>query len=278
MEIKDFFFDTPELRLHGIQGPPAGPPLVLLHGATSNCHDWSGVIPHLAGRWHVYALDLRGHGLSGRPDGLEGYHIDHNIADVLAFLRGFVRQPAVLVGHSYGAVIAALAALPAADSLRAVVLEDPPLMLRRDNNQSKPFLDYFTWLYTLRQSAATVEEIMPLLAAENPARPNNSLRAWAQDLAWLDPNFPLSITTGSRRETVRGVDFEARIRGIACPVLVMQADQAKGAALLDEDLDFFMANARNAHLVKFPGSGHGIHNDQTAAFLRALDAFTAALP
>ncbi len=56
----------------------------------------------------------------------------------------------------------------------------------------------------------------------------------------------------------RDVDFEAHIRGIACPVLVMQADPAWGAALVQQDLDFFMAQARDARLVTFPGAGHSI--------------------
>jgi pimeloyl-ACP methyl ester carboxylesterase len=73
------------------------------------------------------------------------------------------------------------------------------------------------------------------------------------------------------------VDFEAHIRGIACPVLLMQADLTKGAALLPQDLEFFMAHARNARLVTFPGSGHGIHVDQPFEFLRAFDEFTAGL-
>ncbi len=278
MDLKDFFFDTGEIRLHGIEGPASGPPLVLLHGATSTCYEWGGVIPHLAERWHVYALDLRGHGQSGRPADLEGYHIRHNIADTLAFLRSVSGAgPAVLMGLSYGAVITSLTAQPAAGLLRAVVLEDPPLMLRRENEESKPFLDYFTWLYQMRQTANTVDEILPILSAQQPGVPPEALRGWAQGLAWLDPNFPFAITTGNTRETVRGVDFAAHFAGIACPALLLQADAARGAALAQVDADFFLQHAPHARMVRFPGSGHGIHIDQPAEFLQAFDEFTVGL-
>ncbi|MBM4460347.1 MAG: alpha/beta hydrolase [Chloroflexi bacterium] len=205
------------------------------------------------------------------PDRLK-YHV----ADTVAVLREVVRAPAVLMGHSYGAVIAALAGLPAAAWLRGIVLEDPPLHLRRENTDSK--LDYFKWVYELRQTAQTVEEIMPVLAARNPALPVEILRPFAQSLAWLDPNYLVATTCGNERETARDVDFDAHIRGIACPVLVMQADPARGAALVQQDLDFFMAHARGARLVAFPGAGHSIDLDQPVEFLRAFDEFAADLP
>ena len=275
MELREIDFETGDMHLHGLEGPDAGPALVLLHGATSNSRYWTSVISQLAQRWHIYALDLRGHGLSGRPADLEGYNLRYHVADTVALLRDVVREPVVLMGHSYGAVIAALTGLPAAAWLRGIVLEDPPLHLRRDNTDSK--LDYFRWVYELRQTAQTVEEIMPLLSAWNPALPVEILRPFAQSLAWLDPNYLVAITCGNERETARDVDFEAHIRGIACPVLVMQADPAWGAALVQQDLDFFMAQARDARLVTFPGAGHSIDLDQPVAFLRAFDEFAAGL-
>lgn len=190
MDLKEIYFDTGELRLHALEGPASGPPLVLLHGATANCTEYD-LLPRLTQHWHVYSLDLRGHGRSGRPETLEGYHIRHHIEDTAAFLRGQVRQPAVLLGHSYGAVTALLTARHAPEQLRALVFKNPPLMLRRENNESRPYLDYFTAMYRLRQKAATLEEITAALSALNPAAPAAALRPWAQTLAWLDPNYLL---------------------------------------------------------------------------------------
>jgi alpha-beta hydrolase superfamily lysophospholipase len=41
---------------------PAAPPLVLLHGIGSRAESWWPVLDPLAARFHLYALDLRGHG------------------------------------------------------------------------------------------------------------------------------------------------------------------------------------------------------------------------
>lgn len=279
MDLKESYFDTGEVRLRVLEGPDAGPPLVLVHGATGSAADWNPVIPQLAERWHLYAYDTRGHGLSGRPAGLEGYHITHFVHDALAFLRERVKQPAVLVGHSYGAVTAMLAGMPGKDILRALVLEDPPLMLRReDDEEAEPgAFDYFGWVYRMRQSATTFDEVLAEIVKQNPKVPVEALRPWAQNLTWVDPTFALSLINGDKREPMKGVDYAAHARGIECPVLLMQADEKNGAALVQQDVDFFLANARNVKLVTFPGAGHGIHNDQTEKFLAAVDAFAAGL-
>ena len=276
MDLREIYFETAGMRLHGLEGPASGPALVLLHGATTNCHYWMSVIPQLSQRWHIYAFDLRGHGLSGRPADLEGYNLSYHVADTVALLRDVVREPAVLMGHSYGAVIAALTGMPAAAWLRGIVLEDPPLHLRRDNQESK--LDYFRMVYELLQIAHTVDEIIAVLSERSPGASKESLRPFAQSLAGVDPNYLIAITCGNERETARDVDFEAHIRGIACPVLLMQADRTINGALAQEDLDFFMIHARNGRLVTFPGSGHSIHIDQPVEFLQAFDEFTAVLP
>ena len=59
-------FDAGDVSLNYAEGPPAGPPLVLLHGSSLRWQHFLPVIPLLGWRWHLYALDLRGHGRSGR--------------------------------------------------------------------------------------------------------------------------------------------------------------------------------------------------------------------
>ena len=174
MELKEIYHDSGDIRLHGLEGPASGPPLLLLHGANTSCQYWMSVIPQLSQHWHLYAFDLRGHGLSGRAADLEGYNLSHNVADTVALLRDLIGEPAVLMGHSYGAVIAALTGMPGAEFLRGIVLEDPPLMLRRDNKESK--LDYFRMVYDLLQTARTIDELIAVLSERNPDAPKESLR------------------------------------------------------------------------------------------------------
>jgi pimeloyl-ACP methyl ester carboxylesterase len=56
-----------------------------------------------------------------------------------------------------------------------------------------------------------------------------------------------------------------------------QADPARGAALVQQDLDFFVAHARDARLATFPGADHSVDLDQPVAFLRAFEEFVGGL-
>jgi pimeloyl-ACP methyl ester carboxylesterase len=77
--------DTGTVTLHYVEGPDAGPPLLLLHGVTSRWQSFLNVMPVFTQRWHVFAADLRGHGHSGRVDGR--YGLMEYAADVVALLR-----------------------------------------------------------------------------------------------------------------------------------------------------------------------------------------------
>ena len=74
-------------------------------------------------RWHLHLIDHRGHGGSGRAPGQ--YRVVDHVEDALTVLN-WLGRPAVLFGHSLGALVAAAAAAARPELVRAVVLEDPP--------------------------------------------------------------------------------------------------------------------------------------------------------
>ena len=77
-----------------------------------------------ASGWRSYALDLRGHGRSARTPGR--YRLDDYVDDVDRLLQ-VIGEPAVVVGHSLGAIVAASLAQDRHPLVAAVFLEDPPL-------------------------------------------------------------------------------------------------------------------------------------------------------
>jgi pimeloyl-ACP methyl ester carboxylesterase len=92
------------LRLAASRWPGQGPPVVLLHGLASQRRFWNLVVPHLAGL-PVLAVDQRGHGDSDRPT--DGYALEAVAGDLTAALDALGWSRAVLVGHSWGAAVAA---------------------------------------------------------------------------------------------------------------------------------------------------------------------------
>jgi pimeloyl-ACP methyl ester carboxylesterase len=99
-----------------------GAPVVLVHGAGSARWSFELVRPLLETSFTVIAIDRRGRGDSS--DG-EGYRVENEFEDVAAAVRD-AGPGALLVGHSYGGLIAAGAA-QLLDGLRRLVLYEPPM-------------------------------------------------------------------------------------------------------------------------------------------------------
>jgi pimeloyl-ACP methyl ester carboxylesterase len=104
-----------------VAGEPGDPPLVLLHGLGDDERDWGTVLPALARRHRVYALDLRGHGRSSHPG---RYSFELMRDDVRAFLGALGIGTCVLVGHSMGGTVAVLLAEMAPQLITRLVLVD----------------------------------------------------------------------------------------------------------------------------------------------------------
>ena len=100
----------------------AGRPVVFVHGAGSARWSFDLVRPQLESRFTVIAIDRRGRGDSS--DG-HSYELEHEFEDVAAVVRD-AGEGALLVGHSYGALIAAGAA-QRLDGLPRLVLYEPPM-------------------------------------------------------------------------------------------------------------------------------------------------------
>jgi 3-oxoadipate enol-lactonase len=122
------FVNAGGLTVHvQIDGAPDAPPLVLLHSLGTSLHVWDAPARALAGTYRVIRPDLRGHGLTGVPDG--PYSIPQMAADVLAVLDALGVGSVLLAGLSIGGVIAQQLAAMAPDRVQAVVLVDTAMVL-----------------------------------------------------------------------------------------------------------------------------------------------------
>lgn len=106
------------------EGPDNGPALVLVHGQGVQWEDYAHVLPDLAQRYHVFAVDCFGHGESSHDPAL------YSCEAIGRALKSFAAQKIgacyLVSGHSSGGIIAAWLAANDAERVSACVLEDPP--------------------------------------------------------------------------------------------------------------------------------------------------------
>src|SRR4029077_5121358 len=100
------------------------PAVLFIHGLSGGAESYGWLPEKVTAGRHVLRMDLRGHGLSDRTPG--EYVIDAYARDAEAVLEELGR-PAVVVGHSLGAVTAWTVAQRRADLVIAALLEAPPL-------------------------------------------------------------------------------------------------------------------------------------------------------
>jgi pimeloyl-ACP methyl ester carboxylesterase len=109
-------------------GGPAVPdggqaPVLLLHGLASTCHIYDLCAPLLARTRRVVAYDQRGHGDTAKPE--DGYDTETFAADGIGVAQALhLSEPYVVVGHSWGALVALAWAAWHPERVRALVLVD----------------------------------------------------------------------------------------------------------------------------------------------------------
>jgi pimeloyl-ACP methyl ester carboxylesterase len=179
---------VPTLRANGLQigydVQGAGPPLVLLHGASSlGREDFAAQLPSLTKAFLVHMPDARGHGRT-RWDATDGFRYDWLVDDLAAFVDALELDSFHLLGFSMGAMTALQFGARAPERLRTLVvagittlreprasvgrrLMDPDRILAREPD----FAATLARRHDAGQGAGAWQRLLPAVAADIAAQP-----------------------------------------------------------------------------------------------------------
>jgi 2-(acetamidomethylene)succinate hydrolase len=115
---------TNGLKLHYYEWPGPRPNLVLLHPSSGYGRMWEETARALGSAFHVYALDQRGHGDSGRPDG--DYSAEEYADDLHLFFRQVGIDRAIVAGQSLGGRVGQVFAAVYPDQIQGLGLVGGP--------------------------------------------------------------------------------------------------------------------------------------------------------
>ena len=282
MEPISHFFYSDRLKLqfwdYGQDGKPA---LVLVHGGLDHARSWDWVARSLREHYHVYALDLRGHGNSAWAPGAM-YSIAEHVLDLSTLLDIIADFPMRLVGHSLGGIIVLhYAGLYPDRVLRAVSIEGIgfPGKHRVHGPASQRFR---SWMDAVRSSEGRAARSYPNLEAAtarmqeaNPHLSDEVARHlalhgtnWNSDgsMTWKFDNYARAIPPYGHH-----MDDAVEIFGhIASPTLLFWG--LESFAPPPEGDPRFQA-IRDCRLITVPEAGHWVHHDQLDLFLTETTAF-----
>jgi len=245
-----------------VQGDPKGQVVVLLHGAGDSWHSWELVLPHLPKTFRVYAVTLRGHGLSDHP--AAGYARADFAADIGSLLKILELRNVTLVGHSLGSFVAqVVAANDALGRLSRLVLIGSGPGRPPDPNTPSPVSSYF----------ASVKDPIDYRFA----------RDFQAGTAFtpLPPAFLETMIAEVQR--VPAAMFHELARGSADPQHVEKLGRIKAKTLLlwgdkdsmfsKRDQDDLLKIIPGSRLIPYANTGHALHWEYPERFARDLTTF-----
>jgi pimeloyl-ACP methyl ester carboxylesterase len=243
-------FECDHLELSYVQGPQNGPPLVLLHGLSDRWQGYYPLIPFLYPYYTLYALDLRGHGSSGRG---EGYKIVDYAHDIQIFLRQNFAEPVSLVGHSLGAAVSLFTAAQNPSLIKSITLIDP--FIFKDKLEDKEFCKYFKDCFKAITENADTEGIL------NSIKETGALaKKRAIDLFRLDKKTIMAVLD---KIVFDGFNLEELLSRTICPVLVIRGNPVLEGHLTAEKADYLKDRLGKCVLEYLDKSSHVVHIDQT---------------
>ncbi|MBD3343659.1 MAG: alpha/beta fold hydrolase [Chitinivibrionales bacterium] len=241
--LQSKYLSSGKIRLHYTEGPPNGPPLILLHGISVRWQSFLPIIPFLLPRRHIFALDFRGHGESGRADG--SYAVDDYATDVSALIAQRIKETPIIFGHSLGGMVAMRVA--AKVSVKALVIGDSPMFSEtiRSRVSKTPSMKQ------LAGDSFSVNELAALLSKRFPGADPAFYRYWAQSRRKVDPEALKAF-----EQWFLQYDCTDDLTKITCPVMLLQSDW-----ICDNDVARAKELSPDIIALKFENLSHELHNE-----------------
>jgi esterase len=258
------------MRFHFTEwGDPDAPPVLLLHGGNQSSHSWDLVSLHLSDRYHVYALDQRGHGDTEWSRELD-YSMEAMAADALAFIADQGLDRPIIFGHSMGGRVTMQAVLQDPAVARALVLVDVgPELSAKGTKVIGEFISHnieFDDLDVFLENVARYDKFRTREHIARTVKYNLLVRADGKYVSKVDHRRVPGTMSHITLDSVAAID---------CPVLLVRGGESD--VLPADAAERFVAALPAGRLATVDHVGHNVHGGNTPGFLDTIGPFLSAL-
>lgn len=224
-----------------------GVPVVLLHGFPLSSRIWSPIRQTVTRHARLITPDLRGHGLSEKPDGR--YSMESLAHDIATLVDHLGLETLVLGGHSMGGYITFQFAQHYPDRLRGLILVDTRAEADAEEGKARR-LKAIAKIRT-EGAAAFLEEFLPGLIGPSSKASNPAL---VDELKAMAAPIPDHVLIGCLQGMLERPDSRPLLQSLPIPVLVIVGEEDQltppsGARAMAEALPM-------AELAVIPQAGH----------------------
>src|SRR5919109_2965033 len=256
------------INIHYVQ-TGQGPDLVLIHGVASNLGQWQlSILPALEG-WRVTMYDLRGHGYSDMP--ASGYTPDHMVGDFSGLMDYLTIERAVILGHSYGGVVALYYAVLRPERVDKLIIADTGVPCLEPGRGRDALLA--RWREALGREGIEVpdekaEDVAYLMAQMLKLRGHYWRGMGVRRALARLSRLSNSTSFGQEYRETSGLTLEM-IRQIHAPVLLIYGDRSPLTASFQALRD----NLPNRKTAIVPDGGHFSLLQHPELFVRQIEGF-----
>ena len=264
----DRYVDVNGLNLHYLEwGDAANPTLLMLHGRSQQAHSWDFVSLALSDRFHVLALDQRGHGDSDwATDG--DYSIEAQQGDIDGFVEALRLDGFVLIGHSMGGRNAYVWAGRHPQTLKGLMIVDTgPETGTVGLQRMRVFRELPDELDSFEEFARRVQQYTGRSREQTLGALKYSIRR-RPDGKWTWKYDKRLRTTGGRESGWTPDRLWDCVAGIACPTTVLRGSRSD--VFLPETLERMQQVIPDCAAETIPGAGHLVQGDNPAAVVASI--------
>lgn len=274
IQVRDKYVTVNGLRLHYREwGRPDASPLLILHGITGHAWEFDRLAAALADRFHVLAVNQRGHGASAWA---EEYSPGAMAEDVAALVQALELGPVRVVGHSMGGVHGwwLAAAYPERVERLAILDLDPDTLTSPETAARLT-----AWLGACAEARfASPEEAVAEYLSDYTGVQREPLRRFVLDNVkqeadggWTWRFDARGLVGWIERASADPEAHWSRIRSLTCPALVVRAGESEFTS--PASAERLARQLKRARLVEISGAGHDLHFDQFERLVEELGGF-----
>ena len=305
-------YDTGNVKLNYVVGPNNGPSLLLIPAQIGIWESYRKVLLPLSKIFHIYAIDVRGHGKSSWTPGHYSWKISGE--DIKLFIENVIKQKVIISGNSSGGIIALWCAANIPEYVSGIVLEDAPIFStemprfkERDkfvynglkhlvdqigNIQDRDLANYFkdmevpasdkrikkipNWFVSwLSRRIRKFQDKYPDSPVEIGFPFPDSLCLLIKSLSMFDPDFARAFVDGRFYD---GIDHAEAFEKTKCPILLIQADWKRYenyglvGAFDDDDAQHAISLAPQI-IYKKVSANHVVHAFKPKEYIKLLSEF-----